>query len=264
MSVRVMAWVWAQSESTATARFVLLAIADAANDAGAEAYPSMSTLTKKTRLSERTVQSAIRTLESIGELVVYRNAGPKGSNKYRIVMRQTPAESAPPQNLHPAINAGADLAPPQNPAPNPAVPAPQPPQQLHPNHPLTTQEPKKTSERSSNGTRIPDDFAVTDDMIAWARRHTPLVGTVETEAFVDYWRSRPGAGSRKTDWVATWRNWMRRSQQEAERRPARASPNGLVEHNGMKIRPETAERLAGRARMVAIDEAEEAKKAIGQ
>ena len=154
MSVRVMAWVWGQSSSTATARFVLLAIADVANDAGAEAYPSMATLVKKTRLSERTVQAAIRTLEDLGELVVYRNAGPKGSNKYRIVMRDTPAESAPPQNLHPpAGNAGAAVAPPQDVHPTPAAVAPPPPQQLHPNHPLTTLEPSKEPSSSEPASR---------------------------------------------------------------------------------------------------------------
>lgn len=149
MSVRVMAWVWSESTSTATARFVLLAIADAANDAGAEAYPSMAALVRKTRLSERTVQAAIKTLTDLGELVVYPNAGPKGTNRYRIVMR-TPAESAPPQNLHPpAESAGAAAAPPQDVHPTPAATAPLPPQELHPNHPLTIQEPK---EPSSSGT----------------------------------------------------------------------------------------------------------------
>ena len=143
MSVRCMSWVWSESASTSTARFVLLAIADAANDAGTDAYPSMASLVRKTRLSERTVQAAIKTLVALGELVVAPNAGPKGTNRYRIVMR-TPAESAPPQNLHPPADlAGAAAAPPQEMHPTPADPAPLPPQQLHPNRPLPTHEPSE-------------------------------------------------------------------------------------------------------------------------
>lgn len=69
--------------------------------------------------------------------------------------------------------------------------------------------------------RIPDDFAVTDAMKAWAREHTPLVGQRETDAFIDYWR---GSGTTKADWESTWRNWMRKAQTDAERHNARASP----------------------------------------
>lgn len=90
-------------------------------------------------------------------------------------------------------------------------------------------------------------------MIEWARTNTPLVGAKETLAFVDYWRGAPGGKGVKLDWPATWRNWMRKAQQDAERRPARASPNGLVEHGGLKVRPETAARLHDRARFEAMD-----------
>jgi len=81
-----------------------------------------------------------------------------------------------------------------------------------------------------DGTRLPADFTVTPEMVAWAREHTPLVGGKETDAFVDYWHAVPGSKGKKLDWLATWRNWMRREQKEAERRPARASsPNGIRE-----------------------------------
>lgn len=72
----------------------------------------------------------------------------------------------------------------------------------------------------SRGCRIPDDFTVTDAMKAWARENTPLVGQSETDAFIDYWRAESGAKATKLDWVGTWRNWMRREQKTAERRPA--------------------------------------------
>lgn len=73
------------------------------------------------------------------------------------------------------------------------------------------------------GTRLPDDFAVTPEMAAWAREKAPTCGIADHEAFCDYWRSVPGNKGRKLDWVATWRNWMRR---EHERRTRHAPPNG--------------------------------------
>jgi hypothetical protein len=85
---------------------------------------------------------------------------------------------------------------------------------------------KKTSSTSSKrGTRIPDNFTVTEEMRAWAREHVPyLAGAGETEKFVDYWRSRAGAAAVKLDWVAAWRNWMRNAAERAG--PSRPSVNG--------------------------------------
>ncbi len=86
MSVGVMAWVWKHSQSKPVQRLVLLAIADCANDRGTDAFPAASTLAKKTGLSERGVRKAINDLQSIGELEVDYKAGPKGCNRYRVLM----------------------------------------------------------------------------------------------------------------------------------------------------------------------------------
>lgn len=77
---------------------------------------------------------------------------------------------------------------------------------------------------ASRGTRIPDDFAVDDDLRTWARDKAPLCGNEDHEAFCDYWRGIPGAKGRKADWPATWKNWMRRAQQDhaGTRRSGRA------------------------------------------
>jgi hypothetical protein len=66
--------------------------------------------------------------------------------------------------------------------------------------------------------RLPGDFDVTPDMVAWARQNTPHVdGRLETERFRDYWHAKAGRDATKLDWPATWRNWMRRA---AEQQPA--------------------------------------------
>lgn len=68
------------------------------------------------------------------------------------------------------------------------------------------------------GTRIPDDFTITPSMVAWAREHTPLVdGKRATAMFINYWTSATGRNATKLDWELTWRNWMLKDQQTAER-----------------------------------------------
>jgi hypothetical protein len=71
---------------------------------------------------------------------------------------------------------------------------------------------------AKRGTRIPDDFAVTAEMVAWARENAPQVnGSYETAKFVDYWRAKAGRDATKTDWIGTWRNWMRKAQEDTTR-----------------------------------------------
>ena len=75
------------------------------------------------------------------------------------------------------------------------------------------------------GTRLPDDFAVTADLAAWAREHAPHVDAHrETKRFCDYWRAKPGKDGRKLDWIMTWRNWMRTAEDRQGQRD-RASPS---------------------------------------
>jgi hypothetical protein len=55
-----------QIVSAATAKFILIALADHANDLGESAYPSVRTLCRKTQVSTRTIQRALRGLEDLG------------------------------------------------------------------------------------------------------------------------------------------------------------------------------------------------------
>lgn len=99
------------------------------------------------------------------------------------------------------------------------------------------QEPSPNGEASSGprkrGSRIPDDFEVAAEMVSWARENAPDVdGRRETERFRDYWRGKSGKDATKDDWPATWRNWMRKAQDDMGRRPLRAvgdAPSRWVE-----------------------------------
>lgn|GEM_PF-6073172 len=71
--------------------------------------------------------------------------------------------------------------------------------------------------KAKRKTRLPDPFNVTHLMREWATERAPAVDLVfETEKFVNYWR---GTGGTKADWVATWRTWMLKAQEDANRRP---------------------------------------------
>jgi hypothetical protein len=85
MSVRTMARVWADSKHGGTDLLMLLAIADFADDDG-NAYPAVGTLAAKCRMKPRNATYILRALEVSGELQIRINEGPKGANRYRIVL----------------------------------------------------------------------------------------------------------------------------------------------------------------------------------
>ncbi len=89
----------------ATARLVMLALADHADDEG-RCYPSIRRLCERTGLTERSVQNSVKYLCENGYLTVSMNAGPKGVNLYTVTA--TPAGNAPPQEMHlyPRISCG--------------------------------------------------------------------------------------------------------------------------------------------------------------
>jgi len=82
-----MTQVWEHSQATGGQLLVLLAIADFADDHG-KAWPSVSTLAKKSRITKRHTQKAIKQLKDMGELVVDQGAsGHWGTNLYRITLK---------------------------------------------------------------------------------------------------------------------------------------------------------------------------------
>lgn len=94
-----------------------------------------------------------------------------------------------------------------------------------PNPGEPTSAPRRPS-RSTAGTRLPDDFPVTEAMREWARANAPLCGPTDHEAFCDYWRDQPGAKGRKVNWLGTWKNWMRREQERRGSGVRNARGNG--------------------------------------
>lgn len=91
---------------------------------------------------------------------------------------------------------------------------------------------------TTRGTRLPVDFHVTPDMVAWAREKTPGVdGRRETERFIDYWSAKTGKDATKRDWVATWRNWMRTAHDRLPVNRRSGFDESVIGFEAMKDRP---------------------------
>lgn len=137
MSVKAIGWVWDHSRSEGAARLVMLAIADCTNHSGGDAWPSMAELCRKTKLSERGIQKAIRRCEELGELRVTKNAGRGRTNRYAINM-ETPhdvrgSEARNPEHSSPRTEFAPEQGSPQTPnvvreTPNDVRPEPSEPE----------------------------------------------------------------------------------------------------------------------------------------
>jgi len=83
MSIRVLSAIWEVGPEDQTDLLVLLALADFADDAG-RCYPSMASIARKARLTERGARNVVRRLEALGWIKVRVNGGRGGANHYHI------------------------------------------------------------------------------------------------------------------------------------------------------------------------------------
>lgn len=73
---------------------------------------------------------------------------------------------------------------------------------------------------------VPLKFKIDDSMRSWAAKEVPLVDLdAKLPEFIDFWRGR---GDLKKDWVAAWRNGMRKQQEFALRDAAKVQPERKV------------------------------------
>lgn len=114
MSTIIMTQCWSLQSMSAAQKAVLISLADNANDEGV-CWPAISTIVKRTCLSERAVRNAIRWLEDSKVLTSHQRHG--RSTWYTV----TPASYAPGTSCPPA----PDAAPPRHDVP--PTPAPDAP-----------------------------------------------------------------------------------------------------------------------------------------
>src|SRR5690349_6494385 len=88
MSFAALRHVWDSSRQTGAAFTVLLALADYADETGV-AWPSVESLARKARLSERTTHYALAQLHRSGEIVIETGRGRNRPNQYRLRLADT-------------------------------------------------------------------------------------------------------------------------------------------------------------------------------
>lgn len=228
------------SDLPAPSRLIMLTLSDIAEAGTAEVpgrrTPSLDVLAKETGLGRSTVAEHLAGLRKDGWLEVTPNPGDR--NGYRLLIPWAPdgnpVEIQEPDGVQEpdftdvveeSRSRTDEVQEPDGSSPGAGLP-------IGKNDPdnlddllgaATPQpDPKAAKPKGKRGTRVPAGFAATAEMIEWAREHTPLVGAAETAAFVDYWTAQPGQRGVKLDWLATWRNWMRKAQEFAEIRQQRA------------------------------------------
>lgn len=130
------------------------------------------------------------------------------------------AEKAPadaPSNASSIAPSTPQAMPEECPSPSPSPVTTKPPSPVGDSPPPTGQQiaqpdPPPPKRETARGSRLPDDWWPNPE----ARRTAHDEGLNDEEIdrcaakFRDYWCAKPGAGGRKCDWLATWRNWVRR------------------------------------------------------
>lgn len=90
----------------------------------------------------------------------------------------------------------------------------------------------------NRGSRLPPDWRLPDTWAAEAKRLLAELGRLdipiaaEAEKFRDHWSAKSGKDATKTDWLATWRNWIRRTADFSQKKPSTATqdrPRSLEE-----------------------------------
>lgn len=192
MSISLMTDVWRMDLPT-TDKMVLLALADAANDAGvtwlavASKRDDKQDLLKKTSLGERAIQMAIQRLCDAGYL--HRDERPGRGVIYNVT---------PPQYMHPRTTC----------APAPDAPTP------------ARRAPKPSSNRQSKSISrlFPESWTPTEEDLSYAASKglTPE----ETERAREDFRGHFIADGKRTstNWSLNWQRWCRVAADDKQRR----------------------------------------------
>lgn len=200
MSIKLMSLVW-ELDLPPGEKLVLLALADQANDAGVQCWPSVATIAKRSGQGERTVRRALADLEKLGHLT--RNHRDGNSTQYEVhpCHSGTPAKKAPLPNT------------PKTPAKLAGKPS------------RNTKLPKKKTSLDARATRVPADFApiMSGKTASVVAGWPPGRFSDELEHFIDHHTAK---GTHSYNWQASWRTWVKNSK-KWEGQNGRSHTNGL-------------------------------------
>jgi DNA-binding MarR family transcriptional regulator len=231
MSARASGQVWKLSKHKGSELLVLLAIADNAKDDGRDAWPGISELSRKTRLTERNIQLILRKLELSGELTVEKNAGPHRANLYHLMLMGEKITPSTPEKFSPSEGenfSGVKTFQGEIQCVE-MVKSSVPDAEIPPTPPYKEELIKLTVNKPSSGTRATKPRETLSAFQPTEKQTEEAIGygvpseqiAFQTEQWRDYHAEK---GTAIKDFAASWRRWMRNQVIYAERDAARASP----------------------------------------
>lgn len=226
-----MTWAFAQALKPSSLKFLLVALADNADDEG-RAFPSIDMLSTKTSQDRKTVIAGLDRLEELRlatdtgsrvgktkQVKVYRlerfteatnstvNGIVEGQTNSPVNGTAPGSETVPkPEQFRKRNSSEIPSKESQKRTPSPSFS----PLTLSPLTPPTLEPSGNRKRRASaqaRSRRVPADFVITEEMRSWAKAACSNVDIDrETECFRDHEYRDP-----HSDWTAAWRTWMRRA-----------------------------------------------------
>ena len=229
-------------------KLMLILIASHANDEG-ECFPSQTTLAYRSGLSRRTVLRSLAELEERGVITRRQRRRPDGSRSSDTIRLNVHGAPVRPPLAGGNLTDGARVTfPPQGDNVSPGSDnltrhgdsvSPHGDNDDAARCPVVTAEPviepirepvressaadaaaqkPGPSASTARGTRLPDGWMPKPETIQQMRDECPGVNLeAEHRRFMDYWADQPGAKGRKVRWDSTWRNWIRRANEDTRR-----------------------------------------------
>ena len=220
MSIRAIVWAFNQKTGSSASKLVLIKLADNANDEG-RCYPSLAYIAKHCEMHRATVIRHISALSQRGFVDVEHRSveGSKIPNVYHLKMQPVVAEcDQGSRTLQPWVVADCDQGSRTLRHRTVIEPSVKPSVNL-----IDTHQPKSAVDARAKGSRLSNDWVLSQELGDWALAEGLPLERIRQEAdrFRDYWVAKPGAAGRKTDWPATWRNWVRKVTENKREYPVR-------------------------------------------
>ncbi len=180
MSIAVSKQVWERSRATGAARLVLLCLAEHADHRGV-AWPSIRTIHRKTRVSERHVTRCLAWLVRAGEIEIIRRSGRHQGRVYRVLLvaeEDDPSPTPDPETGDP-------------PAASPDLPS----EKATPGHQGEDKASPKPTEEPANKPpgkrqiRAPADPGRSRSRPGKRKKRRRLPGAIRSPGFIDAWEA---------------------------------------------------------------------------
>lgn len=215
MSLDALRWAWKQQVGKASAKLILLSLADRA-DENNTCYPSISRLEYDTEMNRKTIMAGVSYLADIGLINVFQSSG--RGNIYQLIGVENRHETSTKKGTSTEIDTSAK----KGTAPVPKVgQVPVPKKGLHQyqnrdtnlsrtnqlNQSINQSNKNKAEKPKKPDVNIPPNF---DDLKNYCLE---VGGKVDPEAFMDFYQANGWvvgkAKAKMKDWKAVVRTWMR-------------------------------------------------------